>query len=53
MTVDEMSVIAMGHFKTQTKIKSAHVLECMIEAIRRDATRIHEVSLTALLKVDV
>lgn len=53
MSVDEMAVIAMGYFKTQTKIKTPFILECMIDAIKDNANTIHEVSLCALLKVRI
>lgn len=51
MTVDEMAVISMGHFKSQTKIKSAYIIENMIDTIIKNTKTIHEVSLTAILKV--
>lgn len=51
MTVDEMAVVAMGFFKSQTKIKLKHILLCMINKIIEESKTIHELSLCALIKV--
>ncbi|GJQ85365.1 hypothetical protein Trydic_g10139 [Trypoxylus dichotomus] len=51
LTVDEMAIIAMGFFKTQTKIKLASILNRMLELVIENSETIHEISLAAILKI--
>lgn len=51
MNIDEMAVVAMGYFKTKTKIKLTAILETMIEKVKENRKDIHEISLAAIIKV--
>lgn len=51
MSADELAVIAMGFFKTQTKIKLPSIYEAMCNKIIQEHGVIHEISLAAILKV--
>lgn len=50
-TVDELAIIAMGYFKTKTKIKLAPILFRMIQKVSDDIYGVNEISLAAILKV--
>lgn len=51
ITADEMGVIAMGYFKSQTKLKLVTVADAMCKRIIEERESIHEVTLAAILKV--
>ncbi|XP_066255616.1 FAST kinase domain-containing protein 5, mitochondrial [Euwallacea similis] len=51
MHVDEMAVVALGYFKTKTKIKLETIFRTMIEEVGNSAKGIHEMSLSAIMKV--
>lgn len=51
LTVDELAIIAMGFFKSQTKIKLATILNRMLELVIENSESIHEISLAAILKI--
>lgn len=51
MTVDEMGVVAMGYFKSKTKIKLVTITDAMCKKIIEERETIHEVTLAAILKV--
>lgn len=51
MNVDEMAIVAMGYFKSKSKIKTAYIIESMLDIIKNESKTIHEISLCALLKV--
>lgn len=51
LSVDEMAVISMGFFKSQTKIKLASILNRMLELVIENSENIHEISLASILKV--
>lgn len=51
MDVDEMAVVAMGYFKTKTKIKLTSILEAMADKVSENSKNIHQISLSAILKV--
>lgn len=51
MNVDELAVVALGYFKTKTKIKLVSIMRTMIEKVEQSSEHIHEISLTAILKV--
>lgn len=53
MNVDELAVVAMGYFKTKTKIKIVPILKAMIEKVVENSETIHEISLSAILKVNI
>ncbi|RZB39342.1 FAST kinase domain-containing protein 5, partial [Asbolus verrucosus] len=49
-SVDELAVIAMGYFKTQSKVKLYPILSAMIKKVTENCDTIHEICLTAILK---
>ncbi|XP_018561689.1 FAST kinase domain-containing protein 5, mitochondrial [Anoplophora glabripennis] len=51
MNVDEVAVVAMGYFKTKTKIKLTPIIETMVRKINENSKSIHEISLAAIIKV--
>ncbi|KAJ8954160.1 hypothetical protein NQ318_005754 [Aromia moschata] len=51
MNVDEMAVVAMGYFKTKTKIKLITVAQAMVKRVTENSKSVHEISLTAILKI--
>lgn len=51
MTVDELAIVAMGYFKSQSKIKPVKVFEAMCTKIIEEHATIHEISLAAIVKV--
>lgn len=51
MTVDELAAIALGFFKSQSKVKLLTILEAMINSVIENSKTVHEISLTAILKV--
>lgn len=50
MTVDQMAVIALGYFKTKSKIKLLPISQAMIKGVTNSCKDIHEISLTAIMK---
>ncbi|KAL1502129.1 hypothetical protein ABEB36_007321 [Hypothenemus hampei] len=50
MTVDELAVVALGFFKTRSKIKLAPIIETMIREVTNSTLGIHEITLTAIMK---
>lgn len=52
-SVDEIAIIAMGFFKTQTKVKLETILNRMLELVVENSETIHEITLAAILKVCV
>ena len=51
ISIDEMAVIALGYFKTKSKIKVSSISEAMIKEVTKCSKSIHEISLTAIMKV--
>lgn len=51
MSADEMGVVALGYFKTESKIKLLSIIEAMCRKIIEEHRTIHDISLSALLKV--
>lgn len=51
MNVDELAVVAMGYFKTTSKIKLVGITKAMIHGVTTNAMGIHEISLGAIMKV--
>lgn len=51
LNVDELALVALGYFKTKTKIKLHSILKTMIEQVEQNVEHIHDISLTAILKV--
>lgn len=51
MNVDEMAVVALGYFKTQSKIKLESILDAMAREVASSAMGIHEITLSAIMKV--
>lgn len=51
MNVDELAVVAMGYFKTTSKIKLVGIIKAMIDGVTTNAISIHEISLGAIMKV--
>uniref|UniRef100_A0AAR5Q8N4 FAST kinase-like protein subdomain 2 domain-containing protein n=2 Tax=Dendroctonus ponderosae TaxID=77166 RepID=A0AAR5Q8N4_DENPD len=50
MNVDEMAVVALGYFKTQTRIKIEPILEAVIREVTSSAMGIHEITLSGIMK---
>lgn len=53
MNVDELAIVALGYFKTKTKIKLVPIFKTMIEKVVENSETIHEISLSAILKVNI
>lgn len=53
LTADQMAVIAMGYFKTKTKIKGMPIMQAMTKMVTENSKSIHEISLAAILKVKI
>ncbi|XP_019872649.1 FAST kinase domain-containing protein 5, mitochondrial [Aethina tumida] len=51
MNVDEMAIVSLGYFKTKSSIKLTTILQAMLREISRNSKTVHEISLTAILKV--
>lgn len=51
MSADEMAVVALGCFKTESKIKLLSIIDAMCRKIIAEHQTIHEITLSALLKV--
>ncbi|KAF5303287.1 hypothetical protein FQA39_LY10026 [Lamprigera yunnana] len=51
LNLNEMTVIAMGFFKSSTKIRSQLLLTQMIEKLKSEIGVTHEIALTSILKV--
>lgn len=51
LTLEELTIVAMGYFKTKTKVKEKPILDAMIKAINENCDSINEISLSAMLKV--
>lgn len=49
--VDELAIVAMGYFKTRTKIKLLPIMRAMVERVITNSKTINEISLSAILKV--
>lgn len=53
MSGDELGIAAMAFFKTRTKIKSCFLLNCFVRQLKREIATIHDISLSAVIKVSV
>lgn len=51
LSADEMGIVAMGYFKTETKIKLLPIVEAMCRKIIAEHATMHEIALAAILKV--
>uniref|UniRef100_A0A6P7F9H3 FAST kinase domain-containing protein 5, mitochondrial n=1 Tax=Diabrotica virgifera virgifera TaxID=50390 RepID=A0A6P7F9H3_DIAVI len=51
MDIDEMGVVAMGYFKTKTKIKLVNIQEALAKKVIENSSTAHDITLTAILKV--
>lgn len=52
LSADEMAVVALGFFKTESKIKSLIIISAMCRKIIEEHDSIHDISLAAILKVN-
>ncbi|CAG9770167.1 unnamed protein product [Ceutorhynchus assimilis] len=50
LSIDEMAVVALGYFKSQSKIKPEPIIEAMLNEVTNKAIGIHEITLTAIMK---
>ncbi|KAF9801854.1 hypothetical protein SFRURICE_009707 [Spodoptera frugiperda] len=50
-TIDELSIMSMGYFKSKTPIRDPELVQKMIDTVIENSKTIHEVSLAALLKL--
>ncbi|XP_063231081.1 FAST kinase domain-containing protein 5, mitochondrial [Bacillus rossius redtenbacheri] len=51
LSVDELSIIAMGFFKSKTQIRSSRLLSCMMQKTGEKINTVNEVSLCSLMKL--
>lgn len=51
LNIDELATIALGFFKSQSKVKLLTILEAMIRSVIQNSKTVHEISLAAILKV--
>ncbi|KAF7286287.1 hypothetical protein GWI33_006160 [Rhynchophorus ferrugineus] len=50
MNVDELGVIALGYFKSKTKIKLPSICEAMIKEVSFNSKYVNEITLAAIMK---
>ncbi|XP_018328686.1 FAST kinase domain-containing protein 5, mitochondrial isoform X3 [Agrilus planipennis] len=50
-SIDEMAVVSMGFFKSRTPIQSKTILNNFIRKIKRERSKIKDISLSAILKL--
>lgn len=50
-TLDELAIISMGFFKSQTPIRNVKLITDIVHMIIKNSHTIHEISLAALLKI--
>lgn len=50
LSADEMGIVAMGYFKTETKIKLLPIVDAMCRKIIAEHDTMHEITLAAILK---
>ncbi|KAK9874377.1 hypothetical protein WA026_002724 [Henosepilachna vigintioctopunctata] len=51
LSVDELGVIALGYFKSMSKIKLTNIALAMIEAVKKNYSTINQITLTSIIKV--
>nr|CAI5843552.1 unnamed protein product [Callosobruchus analis] len=51
MNIDELAVVAMGYFKTKTKIKIPAIMEAMVGSVCESTKSIDDIPLSAVMKV--
>ncbi|XP_067002215.2 FAST kinase domain-containing protein 5, mitochondrial [Anabrus simplex] len=51
LTLEEISIMSMGFFKTQTKIKSSNLLYKILERTMSEVDSIKDITLSAILKI--
>lgn len=51
MNANEMGIVALGFFKSQSQVKMKYLLSSMMQQIKAEISTIHEIPLTAILKV--
>nr|CAH7758563.1 unnamed protein product [Callosobruchus chinensis] len=50
MNIDQLAVVAMGYFKTKTKIKIPSIMEAMISSVCASTKSIDDIPLSAIMK---
>ncbi|CAH0548539.1 unnamed protein product [Brassicogethes aeneus] len=50
MTIEDMAVVSLGYFKSQSTIKLFSIIDAMLIKLIEEHKTIHEISLTAILK---
>ncbi|KAL3271081.1 hypothetical protein HHI36_021580 [Cryptolaemus montrouzieri] len=51
LTIDELGIVALGYFKSMSKIKITDIVLAMMEAVKKEASTVNQITLAALLKV--
>lgn len=50
-TIDELGIIALGYFKSKSKIKFNSIMLAMMIALKKDCATVNQITLSAILKV--
>ncbi|XP_044764319.1 FAST kinase domain-containing protein 5, mitochondrial [Coccinella septempunctata] len=50
-SIEELGIIALGYFKTQSKIKLESILMAMIKAVKKECSTVNQITLSSILKV--
>lgn len=51
LSLDELAIVSMAFFKTETSIKGTFILSHMLNKLLEQSSSVHEITLTAILKV--
>lgn len=51
LTLDELAIVSMAFFKTESTIKDTFILSQMLKRLLQETSSVHEITLTAILKV--
>lgn len=51
LSIDELGIIALGYFKSKSKIKFEHILLTMMVAIEKECSTVNQITLSSILKV--
>lgn len=53
LSLDELAIVSMAFFKTETSIKDTFLLSHMLNRLVEQTSTVHEITLTAILKVSL
>lgn len=51
LSIDELGIIALGYFKSKSKIKFEHILLTMMVAIEKECSTVNQITLSSILKI--